>query len=249
MQAIQGNRSAIDQISNALNCSTSQLQNAICNVQGAIDKVAGQVGMTSQAVINAVQQQGCEIGNQISACCCNLQSAMASGFNNIQHSLDTVGCNIQNAITRQGYENQLAITGQTNVLQNNLTNGFNNIIQSANSNTNVLAAKIDAQTQIINDKFCQLEMREMQNTIQQLREEKQALATSAITQQSWLGMPPIRCLTPTDPREDGRWRMLSRCSINAGPRNLITPLGEMSNICSLCSIATTFLRYWTATRK
>lgn len=80
MQAIQGNRSAIDQISNALNCSTSQLQNAICNVQGAIDKVAGQVGMTSQAVINAVQQQGCEIGNQISSCCCNLQSAMANGI-------------------------------------------------------------------------------------------------------------------------------------------------------------------------
>lgn len=142
MQAIQGNRSAIDQISNALNCSTSQLQNAICNVQGAIDKVAGQVGMTSQAVINAVQQQGCEIGNQISACCCNLQSAMASGFNNIQHSLDTVGCNIQNAITRQGYENQLAITGQTNVLQNNLTNGFNNVIQSNQAQTQVLAAKM-----------------------------------------------------------------------------------------------------------
>lgn len=50
MQAIQGNRSAIDQIASALNCSTTQLQNAICNVQGAIDKVAGQVGMTSQAV-------------------------------------------------------------------------------------------------------------------------------------------------------------------------------------------------------
>lgn len=74
MQAIQGNRSAIDQIASALNCSTTQLQNAICNVQGAIDKVAGQVGMTSQAVINAVQQQGCEIGNQISSCCCNLSS-------------------------------------------------------------------------------------------------------------------------------------------------------------------------------
>lgn len=71
MQAIQGNRSAIDQIASALNCSTTQLQNAICNVQGAIDKVAGQVGMTSQAVINAVQQQGCEIGNQISSCCCS----------------------------------------------------------------------------------------------------------------------------------------------------------------------------------
>ena len=66
---------------------------------------------------------------------------------------------------------------------------------------------------------------------------------------SWLGKPLTRCLTPTDPREDGRWRTLSRCSINAGLRNLITPLGEISNICSLCSIATTFLRYWIATRK
>jgi hypothetical protein len=230
MQAIQGNRSAIDQISNALNCSTSQLQNAICNVQGAIDKVAGQVGMTSQAVINAVQQQGCEIGNQISACCCNLQSAMASGFNNIQHSLDTVGCNIQNAITRQGYENQLAITGQTNVLQNNLTNGFNNVIQSNQAQTQALAAKIDLQTQIINDKFCQLEMREMQNTIQQLREEKQALATSAITQQqtqnivsqlapkapvpAYVVQNPGCCYTPTV-------RVANECGCACGTTNAV----------------------------
>lgn len=55
--------------------------------------------------------------------------------------------------------------------------------------------------------------------------------------------PLTRRLTPTGPREDGRWRTLSGCSINAGPRNLITPLGEISNICSLCSIAITFLRY------
>lgn len=69
MQAIQGNRSAIDQIANALNCTTTQLQNAICNVQGAIDKVAGQVGMTSQAVINAAQQaQTQNIVNQIRPC-------------------------------------------------------------------------------------------------------------------------------------------------------------------------------------
>lgn len=44
-------------------------------------------------------------------------------------------------------------------------------------------AKIDAQTQMINDKFCQLEMREMQNKIDALRDEKNALQTSAITQQ------------------------------------------------------------------
>lgn len=42
---------------------------------------------------------------------------------------------------------------------------------------------IDAQTQIINDKFCQLEMREMQNKIDTLRDEKNALQSSALLQQ------------------------------------------------------------------
>ena len=51
------------------------------------------------------------------------------------------------------------------------------------SKFNILGSKIDAQTQIINDKFCQLEMREMQNKIDALRDEKNALQTSAITQQ------------------------------------------------------------------
>lgn len=53
----------------------------------------------------------------------------------------------------------------------------------ATSQFNILSAKLDAQTVMINDKFCQLEMREMQNTIAQLREEKAALTASALSQQ------------------------------------------------------------------
>lgn len=157
MQAIQGNRSAIDQIASALNCSTTQLQSAICNVQGAIDKVAGQVGMTSQAVINAVQQQGCEIGNQISSCCCNLSSLINQST-----------CQTQGMITQQGFDNQLRTLEQTNILQNGLNQGLANNREQATSQFNILSAKLDAQTVMINDKFCQLEMREMQNTIAQL---------------------------------------------------------------------------------
>nr|UVN04417.1 MAG: hypothetical protein [Bacteriophage sp.]DAJ70922.1 MAG TPA: GTPase-activating protein [Caudoviricetes sp.]DAQ45799.1 MAG TPA: GTPase-activating protein [Caudoviricetes sp.] len=44
---------------------------------------------------------------------------------------------------------------------------------------NIVGSKIDAQTQIINDKFCQLEMREMQNKIDSLRQENNQLALSA----------------------------------------------------------------------
>lgn len=164
MQAIQGNRSAIDQISNALNCSTSQLQNAICNVQGAIDKVAGQVGMTSQAVINAVQQQGCEIGNQISSCCCNLSSLINQST-----------CATQNMITKQGFDNQLRTLEQTNVLQSNINQGLANNREQATTQFNILSAKIDAQSQQIQNAFCDLEKREMQHTIDSLREQKQTL--------------------------------------------------------------------------
>lgn len=93
-----------------------------------------------------------------------------------------------------------------------------------------LAAKIDLQTQIINDKFCQLEMREMQNTIQQLREEKQALATSAITQQqtqnivsqlapkapipAYVVQNPGCCYTPTV-------RVANECGCACGTTNAV----------------------------
>lgn len=157
MQAIQGNRSAIDQIASALNCSTTQLQNAICNVQGAIDKVAGQVGMTSQAVINAVQQQGCEIGNQISSCCCNLSSLINQST-----------CQTQGMITQQGFDNQLRTLEQTNILQNGLNQGLANNREQATSQFNILSAKIDAQSQQIQNAFCDLEKREMQHWLESL---------------------------------------------------------------------------------
>lgn len=70
-----------------------------------------------------------------------------------------------------------------NTLQNAITSGFCNLSSENATRFNILGAKIDAQTQIINDKFCQLEMREMQNKIDVLRDEKNALQTSAITQQ------------------------------------------------------------------
>lgn len=172
MQAIQGNRSAIDQISSALNCTSQQLQSALCNIQGAIDKVAGQVGMTSQGVINAVQSTGCQIGNQIAQCCCNLQSL-----------INQSSCSIENAITRQGYEGQLATLNQTNQLQNSMYNGFTDNRERSTNQFNILSAKLDAQNVLMNERFSELEKRQLQETINALREEKNALQTSALLQQ------------------------------------------------------------------
>lgn len=65
--------------------------------------------------------------------------------------------------------------GVAALLQNAITGGFNNLLTDNTNKFNVIGAKIDAQTQMINDKFCQLEMREMQNKIDTLRAEKSAL--------------------------------------------------------------------------
>ena len=62
-------------------------------------------------------------------------------------------CDVKTAINNQGYENRIATAEQTAVL----------------------AGKIDEQTTLINDKFCALEMREMQNKIDALRDEKVVL--------------------------------------------------------------------------
>lgn len=167
MDAIKGNNVAIGQLAGQLNCDFNALNGAICDIRGGIDKVAGQIGLSSERVINAVNAGDCQISRQLSECCCN----------------------VRDAITRQGYENQLATLNQTNVLQSAL-NTLSTGVERGFSETNYQTAQqtcelknaIAAQTQVINDKFCQLEMREMQREIQNLRDERNAYQLSASQQ-------------------------------------------------------------------
>lgn len=106
-------------------------------------------------------------------------NTLSTNLNCDVKSIDSVNLNL----TQMNADNRLSICQQTNTLQNAITSGFNNLSSENATRFNILGSKIDAQTQIINDKFCQLEMREMQNKIDALRDEKNALQTSAITQQ------------------------------------------------------------------
>lgn len=150
MQAIQGNGDAIRQLASTLNCDVKSIETNLCNIQSLIQNVGNQVGLTSQQVINSIQNIGCTIGNQIQSCCCTLQSA----------------------IERQGYEGRIATIQQTDEIK-----------ADANSKFNIISAKIDAQSQLLGDKFNELEKRELQNKIDTLRQEKSTLETSALLQQ------------------------------------------------------------------
>lgn len=168
MQAINGNKDAINTLATNINCDSKSVSNALCAIQGAIDKVSSNVGFSSERIISAVQSGDNSIIKEICDCCCTTQ-----------RSIDSVNLNI----TKMSYENQLANCNQTNTLQNAITTGFNNLMADNATKFGIIGDKIDAQTQIINDKFCQLEMREMQNKIDALRDEKNALQSSALLQQ------------------------------------------------------------------
>lgn len=167
LQAINGNGTAISQLASTLNCDVNTLQTAIGQVQTSIQSLAGQVGMSSQQVINAIQQGNCQLGNQLAQCCCN----------------------IQDSITKTNYENQISNLNQTNTLQsaintvnNSVERGFSTTAYETASQTCELKNAIAAQTQVINDKFCQLEMREMARENRELRDQVQAYQLSASQQ-------------------------------------------------------------------
>ena len=164
LQAINGNGSALSQLATTLNCDVNALQGAINQVQTSIQSVGNQVGMTGQQIINSIQSGNCQLGNQLAQCCCS----------------------IQDAITRTNYENQISNLNQTNAIKDSINfvnssveRGFAASSYATANQTCELKNAIAAQTTLINDKFCQLEMREMQNKIDALRQENTNLALAA----------------------------------------------------------------------
>ena len=172
-----GNRGGeASQLASQLNtdANTNLLMQAINGNKEAISTLSN----TLNCDINSVQSALNTINTSVSQIACDTKlsgaqviNAIQSGNASLASQLASCCCDVRNAITTQGYESQLAIVNQTNTLTSN-----------ANTQFNILGAKIDAQTQIINDRFCQLEMREMQNKIDSLRQENTQLALAASQQ-------------------------------------------------------------------
>ena len=96
------------------------------------------------------------VGNQVGLSGQQIINSIQAGNATIASQLASCCCEVKGAITTQGYETRIANA----------------------ENTASIINKIDAQTTMINDKFCQLEMREMQNKIDALRDDKLALQTN-----------------------------------------------------------------------
>lgn len=141
---------------------------AINNLATNLNCSVGQI----QQAINGVSAKVAEVGCQVGMSSQQIINAIQAGNASIASQMAQCCCDVKTAIERQGYENRLATIEQTQTLTS-----------SSNTQFNILGAKIDAQTQLLSEKFCELEKREMQREIQQLRDEKQGYQMSALTQQ------------------------------------------------------------------
>ena len=77
---------ALSQLAQNLNVDFNTLQKCCCDVQAAIQNVAGQVGFSAERVINAANLGNCNVIQALKDCCCTTQKL----------------------ILEQGYQNQLA---------------------------------------------------------------------------------------------------------------------------------------------
>ena len=106
-----------------------------------------------QSALNAVQASICQVGNTVGMTGMQIVNAVQAGDASLASKLAECCCENRLLTTTQGYENRIALAEQTSFL----------------------GAKIDNQTNIISDKFCDLEKRELQNKIDTLREERSTL--------------------------------------------------------------------------
>lgn len=157
MNAIQGNGNAIRDLAGLLNTEINTVQNGIFTLNNAITSVGTQVGMSGLQIQNAIQSGNASIASQICQCCCENRLAIANQTNTLQSQM-----------AANQAADQLAVCQQTNALSN-----------QAERNTRDIVDAIQSQSVMINDKFCDLEKRELQDKINTLTADNALLRSNA----------------------------------------------------------------------
>lgn len=105
MQGINGNRAAIDQLSNIVGCKFDAVNSAICSLMSKVDQVGNQVGLSGMQTINAVQSGNAQLGYQLAQCCCDIKESISNvnatvtrGFADTGYALRDQTCTLEKVI-------------------------------------------------------------------------------------------------------------------------------------------------------
>ena len=98
LQAINGNRSAIENLASTLNCDISAIQNTLCQIGAQIHNVAAKTELSGAQIINAIQAGTSQVMNMLASCCCDLKGIMNQGFSSLGYALRDQTCELEKAI-------------------------------------------------------------------------------------------------------------------------------------------------------
>lgn len=156
MDAIKGNQTAIQTLATTFNTDIGNVQQALCALNGGIDKLSGQIGLSGQQVINAIQLGNQSILQQLATCCCNIRENLTAGFNEVKiNSIE-----------------------QANTISDRLRTGFTDLHQQIDQQNLVMTAGF----QSIKDMFTQNKIDTLQATVNQLQNNANNSAQTAYLQ-------------------------------------------------------------------
>lgn len=156
MDAIKGNQTAIQTLATTFNTDIGNVQQALCAINGGIDKLSGQIGLSGQQVINAIQLGNQSIIQQLMSCCCDVKSL----------------------VLEQGNNTRMATMEQTNTLSDRMRTGFAETHQLIDTQT----AQMVAGFQSIKDMFTQNKIDTLQATVTELQNNANNSAQTAYLQ-------------------------------------------------------------------
>ena len=117
-----------------------------------------------QTALSGLNSSIQNVGNTVGMSSQGIINAIQSGNMSIASQLAQCCCENKQLLLTQGYENQIATLNQTNQLGSKM-----------DTNANIITAAIANQTTLLNDRFCELEIRELQDKITGLREDNLSL--------------------------------------------------------------------------
>jgi hypothetical protein len=164
-EIMNGRFDNLGQLAQIINTGVETVKSGIFALQNNISQVGANVGLTAAQTQNAIAMGDAALAKQLCECCCQNQLAIANQTSALQaqaasnHSaaMAQIASNFaasQLQMAQNHADDRLDVCQQTNTIST----------QAAN-NTRTIADAIAQQSIMINDKFCDLEKRELQNKI------------------------------------------------------------------------------------
>lgn len=154
LQAVNGNRDAINTLATTVNSDFNSVNNAISNMNVALANVGSQVGMSGLQVINAIQAGDASLASKLAECCCENRLATCKQTNTLSSQIAAHDASVRLQLAQNEANDQLAVCQQTNELSTQADRNATSILNAiANQNT------------LITKEFCDLKERELQNKI------------------------------------------------------------------------------------